>query len=610
MSMRKKILRIFIVSNLLTFFFFAIVIFKSILTEREVKLSQLIASAQNVNDKIDRNLFERYGDVQAFAKSEPARSMDQERIEAFMADMMVAYAPIYDIMIVADVKGHIIAANTVDKNGTGIDNKRLIGLNVAGQEWFVQATASSYKDGTSIVGSPGRDIVMETEAPKDRHALDFSAPIYVGKKLVGVWSNRMSWEDVVETMVRDESKKLIDERITSIEAVLRDKELRGLVQPEGREFGGKTVASILASGKNVGTKEISDGIFGFREHSLVVEAATLGYASYPSQGWSLILRTPLWDPSMLSILLLGLVAGIFIVISVLFSGRFIQKISSKISETVRTSNESVRELRKTVNDLNVSSRTLAKASSDQASAIETSASSVEQMTSMLVQTTAGASSSLQTVEDGERVALESKSVMERMILAMKAIVAQTERLTEINNAMREIESRSKIVNSISFETRLLSFNAQIEAARAGQYGRGFAVVADEVGKLATSSATSASEIRGLLESSLALVSQIAQETVDSVRNGNNVSNEIMDTMKSIEDSLSKIKNSTTSIVGAAKEQESGIRQLNNAMNEMDRIVQGTSKSASDLASMAKNMLGGFEQLDVKIQSLRVMVEGS
>ena len=50
-----------------------------------------------------------------------------------------------------------------------------------------------------------------------------------------------------------------------------------------------------------------------------------------------------------------------------------------------------------------------------------------------------------------------------------------------------------------FKTQLLSFNASIEAARAGQHGRGFAVVAEEVGHLAQTSGKAAEEIRNLLE---------------------------------------------------------------------------------------------------------------
>src|SRR5207237_491725 len=64
--------------------------------------------AFNAADKLDRNLFERYGDVQAFALSDPAHSLDSQRVTTWMDTMMGAYAPIYKLMVVADAKGQII----------------------------------------------------------------------------------------------------------------------------------------------------------------------------------------------------------------------------------------------------------------------------------------------------------------------------------------------------------------------------------------------------------------------------------------------------------------------------------------------------------------------
>ncbi len=58
-----------------------------------------------------------------------------------------------------------------------------------------------------------------------------------------------------------------------------------------------------------------------------------------------------------------------------------------------------------------------------------------------------------------------------------------------------------MINSIVFKTQMLSFNASIEAARAGAQGKGFAVVAAEVGRLADLSGKAASEISELLQSS-------------------------------------------------------------------------------------------------------------
>ena len=65
--------------------------------------------------------------------------------------------------------------------------------------------------------------------------------------------------------------------------------------------------------------------------------------------------------------------------------------------------------------------------------------------------------------------------------------------------IQEIEDKTKAIDEIVFQTKLLSFNASVEAERAGEHGRGFSVVAQEVGNLAQLSGKSAAEINEILK---------------------------------------------------------------------------------------------------------------
>ena len=65
-----------------------------------------------------------------------------------------------------------------------------------------------------------------------------------------------------------------------------------------------------------------------------------------------------------------------------------------------------------------------------------------------------------------------------------------------------------MINDIVFQTKLLSFNASVEAERAGEHGKGFAVVAQEVGNLATMSGESAEEITKILDESVKMVQKL------------------------------------------------------------------------------------------------------
>lgn len=88
------------------------------------------------------------------------------------------------------------------------------------------------------------------------------------------------------------------------------------------------------------------------------------------------------------------------------------------------------------------------------------------------------------------------------------------------NLASQVENTTKIldmINNVAKNTRILGFNAGIEAARSGEHGRGFSVVAKEITKLADQSAESVTEIRQLLQSmreKVTLVSKNVQETIN------------------------------------------------------------------------------------------------
>jgi methyl-accepting chemotaxis protein len=158
-----------------------------------------------------------------------------------------------------------------------------------------------------------------------------------------------------------------------------------------------------------------------------------------------------------------------------------------------------------------------------------------------------------------------------------------------------------VINDIVFETRLLSFNASIEAARAGAHGKGFAVVAEEVGKLASMSGKAADEIHTLLDSSSQEVVQVVKSTQERVNLGKGISHECEVAFGSMGSTMEKICDAVRGITAAAREQESGVKQTNSAMSEMDKITHLNSKGAENLAEQANKLYAGSASLDGMIQ---------
>ncbi len=196
-SLKTKLLFSFLVLGLVPM---AIVGVLSYCTAYQASLDlsgqRMRSTAVNLSDKMDRNLFERYGDVQAFAFN-PMAQGTPENVTQAANFYMVAYG-CYDLMMIADPEGKIIASNTVSFDGNPLDTASLIGRSVRGQEWFESCVSGQIVPGKTFVS----DVREDRETAEICHnrglTINFSAPIRDPEgKIVGVWSNRTSLDRTV-----------------------------------------------------------------------------------------------------------------------------------------------------------------------------------------------------------------------------------------------------------------------------------------------------------------------------------------------------------------------------------------------------------------------------
>ncbi len=307
---------------------------------------------------------------------------------------------------------------------------------------------------------------------------------------------------------------------------------------------------------------------------------------------------------ILMILLFGFTAGLFTAFYT------IQYLSNSLTKTIQLLTQESSSVNQVSMQIHQESQKLSQSTTEQAAAIEETVASSEEMASMLSQTTQQSARSLQISEDGKNESEKGLKVMERLGSAMDDIQHTNEKLESLVRLIEEIKSKTKVINDIVFETRLLSFNASIEAARAGTHGKGFAVVAEEVGKLATMSGKAADEIRTLLESSTSEVSQIVRSTQDKVSIGKNVSVECQSAFQEMGSTLTKINESVTKIASASKEQEIGIKQTNRAMAEMDIVTNNNSQASEKLTSESEKLFMASKSLDATMKGLVSLVFGS
>jgi methyl-accepting chemotaxis protein-1 (serine sensor receptor) len=197
----------------------------------------------------------------------------------------------------------------------------------------------------------------------------------------------------------------------------------------------------------------------------------------------------------------------------------------------------------------------------QAAGLEQTSASMEHMASSAVQgaghadgAASAAREALAHVEQGRQVAAEALDSM-----------------GAIQDASRSIADIVDLVDSIAFQTNLLSLNAAIEAAQAGERGRGFAVVAGEVRQLAQRCVEAGKDIRRLIHHST--------DAVEAARERVARSSIALD---GIVQSMTRVSTLVSQIADNGQHQVSGITQVSRTMLEMDRITQANAGLVDDI----------------------------
>lgn len=143
---------------------------------------------------------------------------------------------------------------------------------------------------------------------------------------------------------------------------------------------------------------------------------------------------------------------------------------------------------------------------------------------------------------------EISSSTEKLASSATNFSTYMDKLAEAQKDMtKQVEDTTKIlelINNVAKNTRILGFNAGIEAARSGEHGKGFSVVAKEITKLAEQSAGSVNEIRNLLEQLKDKVEQVAcfvNDTVEISSDQVSAINQISTTIQNIADVADEIE---------------------------------------------------------------------
>ncbi len=203
-------------------------------------------------------------------------------------------------------------------------------------------------------------------------------------------------------------------------------------------------------------------------------------------------------------------------------------------------------------EISASSDDLSRRTESQAAALEETAAALGELTASVVSAAERAAEVETVVGEAKAEAESSGSVVCDAVAAM----------SEIKRSSDEISQIIGVIDDIAFQTNLLALNAGVEAARAGEAGRGFAVVASEVRSLAQRSSEAARQIKALIEGS-----------AKQVQDGVSLVGQAGTALTSIVDRVSEISSLVSEIASGAKEQSTGLGEINIAITQLDQVTQ-------------------------------------
>lgn len=226
-------------------------------------------------------------------------------------------------------------------------------------------------------------------------------------------------------------------------------------------------------------------------------------------------------------------------------------------------------------DLSGAAQLLAEGATDQASAIEELTATITEVSEKITINAKNADQTREVVADMGDQIIESNEHMKKNIEAMNNIREASDKIAEIISSIEEIAD----------QTNLLSLNASIEAAKAGENGRGFAVVATQVGVLAEQSSEAARNTKDLI-----------QNAIVAVEEGMRLANSTAESLLNVVSNVKVVNKSMTEIAQASDTQADAVAQITEGINQIASVIESNSATSEESAASSQELSGQADML--------------
>jgi len=247
-----------------------------------------------------------------------------------------------------------------------------------------------------------------------------------------------------------------------------------------------------------------------------------------------------------------------------------------IKQKVTSQSASVTETGATMSQVTANIGKLDKNVEAQTESVSKSSSAIEEMLANINSVTQTLGRNAQSVQELIKVSDLGRSSLQKVTQDIQEIAKESEGLLQINSVMENISS----------QTNLLSMNAAIEAAHAGETGKGFAVVAGEIRKLAENAARQSKTISDVLKKIKVSIDTITVST-----------NTALEKFLLVDEQVRAVSEQETNIYSAMEEQGRGSKQIHEAINKLNELTQMVKRGSTEMFEGSKEVITESKNLE-------------
>jgi uncharacterized phage infection (PIP) family protein YhgE len=268
-----------------------------------------------------------------------------------------------------------------------------------------------------------------------------------------------------------------------------------------------------------------------------------------------------------------------------------QMIQITYNQCVEDLQELIHRIANTADTLLASAEELARSQEDLSRRANREAANLEEISANLEEIASAVSENAKHADETKDLAQDVRGQLSQSTSIIDEVTGVIQKATK---GAQETTQIAKAIQDIAFTTNILSLNASVEAARAGQHGKGFAVIAAEIRRLAQQVSEESKRSEAIIATLLTAMAA-----------GESGMRQITETVHAIEAKALDMSEHVVAIAEATKEQDDGLQQIAQGVNDLEEGLAQNAAMAEEIQATSESLKRHTEDLTAIVQTFHM-----